>query len=137
MIGKRKEKGADFNKGARQNREREERANRERTGDSSVKDITRAYICWFAQCSQVMSPCFYLFFARLAAHSINMSSDDDNDASPAQCEGNHSPACPNRFFCTCMRNESTEDDAMAVLLEQEREGVFDVNAVGGYGRETA
>ena len=58
-----------------------------------------------------------------------MSSDEDNDAFPAQCEGNHSPACPNRFFCTCVREESTEDDAMAVLLEQEREGVLDVNAV--------
>ena len=37
-----------------------------------------------------------------------------------------------------MREQSTEDDAMAALLgEEEREGVLDVNAVGGYYHGTA
>ena len=62
----------------------------------------------------------------------------ESDSNPlAQCEGNHNPVCPNRFYCKCKMKESTEDDAMGALLEEEREGVLDLNAVGGYGQETA
>ena len=67
-----------------------------------------------------------------------MASSNYENAILVFCVGNHTPACPSRFYCTCMREQSTEDDAMAALLgEEEREGVLDVNAVGGYYHGTA
>ena len=56
-----------------------------------------------------------------------MNISEGNSDIPAQCEGNHRPACPNRFYCKCKLHKNTEDDAMAALLEEEREGVLDVN----------
>ena len=61
-----------------------------------------------------------------------MNSSDGNSNISAHCDGNHDPACPNRFYCKCKREESTEDDAMGALLEEEREGLLDLNAVGSY-----
>ena len=65
-----------------------------------------------------------------------MSSDSDV-GTPAQCEGNHDPTCPNRLVCSCLRSQSTEDDAITVLLQEERRGVLDVNAVGGRYKRTS
>ena len=62
-----------------------------------------------------------------------MNSSESDDDTPAHCEGNHDPSCPSCFYCKCKRGESTEDDAMGALLEEEREGELDVNAVGGSG----
>ena len=56
---------------------------------------------------------------------------------PDSCEGNHTPACPNRLFCACTSDGSNEEHAMVVFGEEERHGLLDLNAVGGYDQKTA